>query len=174
MSAKLTRLFSKVDQAGKGELAFAGSLLLLGIFVAWDTFRMDIPQGNTVVSPRTFPYIVAAFVCSVSIGLFIDILRGKSGVPEGDQPGDPFKRPDYKTMAIVMSAIGGYVVLLEKAGFILAALTSFWGVTYAFGSRKYLKDLAISALFSVIVFIAFTRGLNITLPTGIFENFIGK
>ncbi|MDP1711778.1 MAG: tripartite tricarboxylate transporter TctB family protein [Candidatus Nanopelagicaceae bacterium] len=174
MSPKLTRVFGKVDQAGKGELVFAGSLLLLGIFVAWDTFRMDIPQGNTVVSPRTFPYIVAAFVFLVSVGLFIDILRGKSGVPEGDEPGDPFKRPDYKTMAIVMCAIGGYVVLLEKAGFIIAALTSFWGVAYAFGSRKYLKDFAISAVFSVIVFFAFTRGLKITLPTGIFEGILGK
>lgn len=135
---------------------------------------MDIPQGNTVVSPRTFPYIVAAFVAFVSVGLFIDILRGKSGVPEGDEPGDPFKRPDYKTMAIAMCAIGGYVVLLEKAGFIIAAMTSFWGVTYAFGSRKYLKDLVISALFSVIVFIAFTRGLKITLPAGIFESISGE
>lgn len=135
---------------------------------------MDIPQGNTVVSPRTFPYIVAAFVCFVSVGLFTDILRGKSGVPEGDEPGDPFKRPDYKTMAIVMCAIGGYVVLLEKAGFIIAAMASFWGVTYAFGSRKYLKDLVISALFSVIVFFAFTRGLKITLPAGLFESISGE
>lgn len=174
MSPKLTRLFSKVDQAGKGELVFAGSLLLLGIFVAWDTFKMDVPQGNTVVSPRTFPYIVAAFVCIVSVGLLIDILRGKSGVPDGDQPGDPFKRPDYKTMAIVICAVGGYVVLLVKAGFIIASLVSFWGVTFAFGSRKYLKDFLISALFSVIVYIAFTKGLRITLPTGIFKNILGE
>jgi putative tricarboxylic transport membrane protein len=47
-------------------------------------------------------------------------------------------------------------------------------VTYAFGSRKYLKDFVISALFSVVVFIAFTRGLKITLPVGIFESILGK
>ena len=90
----------KVAKQGKGELAFAGSLFLLGIFVAWDTSKMQIPQGSSIVSPQTFPYMVSAFISLVGVGLIIEVLRGRYATPDGAEPGDPFIAPSYKTMAI--------------------------------------------------------------------------
>jgi putative tricarboxylic transport membrane protein len=75
-------------------------------------------------------------------------------------------------MAIVATAIGLHVVLLEIAGYVIAATVCFWGVTYAFGSRRILKDLAISAVFAVIVYFSFSKGLNINLPSGFFEGIL--
>ena len=66
------------------------------------------------------------------------------------------------------------VILLDLLGFIVAAITSFWGVAYAFGARKYLKDFIVAVVFSVIVYFGFTQGLNINLPAGIFADLIGK
>jgi hypothetical protein len=77
-----------------------------------------------------------------------------------------------KTMAIVASAIGLHVILLETAGYVIAATVCFWGVAYAFGSRKILKDLVISAVFAVIVYFSFSKGLNINLPSGVFEGIL--
>jgi putative tricarboxylic transport membrane protein len=145
---------------------------LLGIFVAWDTAGMDIPQDNSIVSPQTFPYMVATFVSLVGFGLIVNVLRGKHGVPDGDEPGDPYTSLNWKTMAIVATAIGLHVVLLEIAGYVIAATVCFWGVTYAFGSRRILKDLAISAVFAVIVYFSFSKGLNINLPSGFFEGIL--
>jgi putative tricarboxylic transport membrane protein len=167
-------ILNKLSKQGKGELAFASSFFLLGIFVAWDTAGMDIPQDNSIVSPQTFPYMVAAFASLVGLGLIVDVLRGKHGVPDGDEPGAPYTPLNWKTMGIVATAIGLHVILLETAGYVIAATVCFWGVAYAFGSRRIWKDLGISALFALIVYFAFSKGLNINLPSGIFEGILGN
>jgi putative tricarboxylic transport membrane protein len=165
-------ILNKLSKQGKGELAFASSFFLLGIFVAWDTAGMDIPQDNSIVSPQTFPYMVASFVSLVGLGLMIDVLRGNHGTPDGDEPGAPYSPLNFKTMGIVAAAIGMHVILLEIAGYVIAATVCFWGVAYAFGSRKILKDFAISFVFAFIVYFAFSKGLNINLPSGFFEGIL--
>ena len=135
---------------------------------------MDIPQGSSIVSPQTFPYMVAAFTSLVGFFLILDVLRGNHGTPEGDEPGDPLVPVNYSTLLIVAAAIGLHVVLLEIAGYIIAATVCFWGVAFGFGSRKYLKDFGVSVIFAVVIYFAFTKGLNINLPSGIFEGVIGN
>ena len=135
---------------------------------------MDIPQGSSIVSPQTFPYMVAAFTSLIGLGLITDVLRGRLGTPEGDEPGDPFMGANFKTMAIIATAIGLHVILLEIAGYVIAATVCFFGVSYGFGSRKYLKDLGISLAFAVIVYFSFTKGLNINLPSGFFKGVLGN
>ena len=79
-------ILNKVTKHGKGELAFASSFFLLGLFVAWDTKGMDIPQDNSIVSPQTFPYMVATFATLVGLALIVSVLRGNHGTPDGDEP----------------------------------------------------------------------------------------
>ena len=135
---------------------------------------MDVPQGSSIISPQTFPYIVAAFTSLVGIGLIVEVLRGRLGTPEGDEPGDPFLGANYKTMAIIATAIGLHVILLEIAGYVIAATVCFFGVSYGFGSRKYLKDFGISLAFALVVYFSFTKALNINLPSGFFEGVFGN
>jgi putative tricarboxylic transport membrane protein len=157
-------------KAGRGELAFAGSLLLLGFFVLYDTFNMEVPEGSSVISPRTFPYFVGVFLIVVSSGLLLTVIRGNLATPEGSEPGDPIVRADFKTMSLVVAGIAGHVILLEKLGFVVAAAVSFYLVAYAFGARRIVKDISIAIAFALISYLAFTKGLNIRLPQGIFEN----
>jgi len=163
-------LILKISKQAKGELVFASSLFLLGLFVAWDTSRMDVPQGSSIISPQTFPYMVSAFTTLVGLGLIMEVLRGRLGTPEGDEPGAPFMGANFKTMAIIATAISLHVI----AGYVIAATVCFFGVSYGFGSRKYLKDLGISLAFALIVYFAFTKGLNINLPSGFFEGVFGN
>ena len=135
---------------------------------------MEVPQGSSIISPQTFPYIVSAFTSLVGIGLITQVLRGRLGTPEGDEPGDPFLGANFKTMAMISTAIALHVILLEIAGYVIAATVCFFGVAYAFGSRKYLKDLGISFAFALIVYFSFTIGLNINLPSGFFEGVFGN
>lgn len=135
---------------------------------------MDIPQGSSIVSPQTFPYMVAAFTSFVGLALFVDVIRGKLGTPDGDEPGDPFIPANFKTMAIVAIAIALHVILLEIAGYVIAATVCFFGVSFGFGSRKYLKDFVISLIFALVVYFSFTKGLNINLPSGFFEGVFGN
>jgi putative tricarboxylic transport membrane protein len=135
---------------------------------------MLVPSGTSVISPKSFSYVIGSFLAITSVLLISEILRGNSGVPEGTEAGDPFQKADFKTMAQVVAAICANVILLDLLGFIVAATVSFWGVAYAFGARKYLKDLLIATIFSVIVYFGFTQGLNINLPAGIFADLTGK
>ena len=135
---------------------------------------MDIPQDNSIISPQTFPYMVAAFTSLVGFFLIVDVLRGRLGTPEGNEPGDPFVGANFKTMAIIAAAIALHVILLEIAGYVIAATVCFFGVAYGFGSRKYLKDLGISLVFALIVYFSFTKGLNINLPSGFFSGVLGN
>ncbi len=135
---------------------------------------MDIPQGSSIISPQTFPYMVAIFTSLVGFVLIIDVLRGRLGTPEGDEPGDPFMGANFKTMAMIATAIALHVILLEIAGYVVAATVCFFGVSYGFGSRKYRKDFGISLAFALIVYFSFTKGLNINLPSGFFEGVIGN
>jgi len=135
---------------------------------------MLVPDGTSVISPKSFSYAIGAFLSVTSVLLLADVLRGNSGLPEGTEAGEPFQKADLKTMAQVVAAISANVILLDLLGFIVAATTSFWGVAYAFGARRYLKDLLIAIVFSVVVYFGFTQGLNINLPAGIFADLTGK
>ena len=60
-----------------------------------------------------------------------------------------------------------YPLLIERAGFIVASTVAFFGVSFAFGAKNVVKNLIISVIFSAIVYFSFTRGLNVSLPSGI-------
>jgi len=66
-----------------------------------------------------------------------------------------------------------HIVLLERVGYIAAAAITFYGVAFAFGSRKVIKDLLIAFAFAVIVYLVFSKGLRIFLPEGLFEDLFG-
>jgi len=162
----------KVSQAGKGELAFAGSLFLVSLVVFWDTHRLVLPTNNTVVSPRTFPYVVGTTLLIASIGIALEVLRGREALPEGAELGAPFQRADFRTMAIIIAAIGLHTFLLERTGYIISSTISFWGVAYAFGAKKMLRLGLIALIFSSVVYFSFTNLLGIQLPKWVIENFI--
>jgi putative tricarboxylic transport membrane protein len=149
------------------ELAFASSLLVLGVIVLFDTKNMLVPPASGTIGPQIFPYLVSGFVILVSIGIMIQIFLGNLGQPEGTEFGDTIDKTDFKSLLLVAASMATYPLLIERAGFIVASSVAFFGVSFAFGARNVLKNLAISIVFSAIVYFSFTRGLNVNLPSGI-------
>ncbi len=152
-----------------GELAFAGSLLLLGIIVLIDTNNMLVPPGSGSVGPQVFPTIIGIFIIAVSIILAIEILRGNYGQPEGTEFGEIKAKTDWKTLSTVAASILTYPFLIESAGFVIASTVVFFGVGYAYGARKLIRNLLIALIFSLIVFLTFTEFLNVNLPAGLLK-----
>jgi putative tricarboxylic transport membrane protein len=150
-----------------GELAFAGSLLIIGLIVVVDSFNMLVPPGSGIIGPQIFPYLVGGFIITIAVGLAIQIFRGNLGIPEGTEFGDLVDKTDYKSLAMVAGAMLTFPILIERAGFVIATTVVFWGVSFAFGATKLLKNLAVSLIFSLIVYLAFSKGLNVNLPAGI-------
>ena len=140
----------------------------------WDTHKLILPTNNTIVSPRTFPYVVATLLMVASIGVALEVLRGRAGVPEGTEIDTPFQKADFRTMLIIVVAIGLHVFLLERTGYIISAAISFWGVAYAFGAKKIVKIGIISFIFAALVYFSFTNLLDIQLPKWVIEEWISK
>jgi putative tricarboxylic transport membrane protein len=132
---------------------------------------MLIPAGDEAVGPQVFPYLVGGFVIAIAIGLFIQILRGNLGVPEGTEFGEVIDKTDYKSLAMVAGSMLTYPILIERAGFIIATSVAFFGVSFAYGAKNFRKNLAISIIFSFIVYFAFSKGLNVNLPAGVLKVF---
>jgi len=162
----------RTTRAVKAEAVFALAFLLLGLFVIYDALTLPEPGVYSAVSPKTFALIIGIFTTTVAALLLLEVFRGRLGVAEGTERGDVFLPPDIKTMSIVLLAILLHVILLERAGYIFAATLTFFMVAFAFGSRKFLKDLVISFLFAAIVYVVFSKGLRIFLPDGFIENLL--
>jgi len=158
-----------LPQGGKSELTFVGSLFLLGLIVFWDTARSVPPSFNLTVSPKVFPYAIAIMLMVLSAILFINVLRGDIATPEGLEKGDPVDKSDFKTFGIVLSSLFAFLLLIERAGFVIAASISFFGITVAFGNKKHLRAAVFGTLFITAIYFSFTRFLNVQLPAGIFE-----
>src|SRR5262249_49857990 len=58
------------------------------------------------------------------------------------------------------------VVLMQPAGFVLASTALFVCVTRAFGSRRLALDAALGLLFTGAIYVVFTGGLGLSLPSG--------
>ena len=130
---------------------------------------MLVPPGSGSVGPQVFPTIIGIFIISVSIILSIEILRGNYGQPEGTEFGEIKAKTDWKTLSTVAASILTYPFLIESAGFVIASTVVFFGVGFAYGARKLLRNLLIALVFSLIVFLTFTELLNVNLPSGILK-----
>lgn len=159
----------KVKREAVGELAFAGSLLLLGVIVLIDTKNMLVPPGSGSVGPQVFPTIIGIFIISVALILIIEVLRGNYGQPEGTEFGEIKGKTDWKTLGTVSASILTYPFLIERAGFVIASTVVFFGVGFAYGAKKFSRNFLIALVFSLIVYITFTHFLNVNLPAGILK-----
>jgi putative tricarboxylic transport membrane protein len=162
----------KLPQGGKSELTFVGSLFLLGLIVFWDTWRTELPAFNLTISPKVFPYAIATLLMILSALLMIAILRGDIATPEGAEPGGPITKTDFKSFGIVLASLFAFLLLVERAGFIIAASLTFFGITVAFGNKKHGRAALFGTLFITVVYLSFTRFLNVQLPAGIFKGIL--
>jgi putative tricarboxylic transport membrane protein len=108
---------------------------------------------------------------ALSAILFIQVLRGDVAVPEGLEPGDEIVKSDFKTFGIVLASLFAFLLLVERAGFIIAASITFFGITVAFDNKRHGRAAIFGTLFIVVIYFSFTRFLHVQLPAGIFKGF---
>ena len=71
---------------------------------------------------------------------------------------------------VVRVALGlvAFVALLNLAGFVAAGTVLFANTASAFGSRRWLRDALLGITLCATVYLAFTYGLGVSLPSGLF------
>jgi putative tricarboxylic transport membrane protein len=62
--------------------------------------------------------------------------------------------------------------LLRPVGFVPAAMVLFLSVTFAFGSRSFLRDGIVALVLALVAYLGFTRLLGLQLPAGLLQGII--
>ena len=161
-----------LPKGAKSELTFVSSLFALGLIVFWDTWRSVHPLFNLTVSPKLFPYTIASLMMILSVGLAIRILMGDVAQPEEVDGLENPERTDLKTFGLVLGSLLLFVALIERAGFVIAASLTFFGITVAFENKKPAKAAIYGTLFVTIIYLVFAKMLNVQLPAGVLDGIL--
>ncbi|MBA8823568.1 putative tricarboxylic transport membrane protein [Saccharopolyspora lacisalsi] len=150
----------------RGDLLVAALVAVTGTLMLLATVRMDVSSSVSYLGPRFFPGLVAVLLMALGAALVVQVLlRARSTARDTEQTTG--EGSDRRALGIVLATLTAHLLLLETAGWIIAGALLFWGVSYALGGRKVLRDLGVSFLVSATVQLAFSAGLGLTLPPGV-------
>lgn len=156
------------------EVALALGVALLGVIVIWQTTHIRLTPINSRVGPRVIPYLVGAGLVFTGLWFAIDVIRGRGTSPmeiEDQEDIDPSLPTDWTALGLVSLSLLVYLLLIERAGYIIASAALFFGAAFAMGSRRYVRDIAAGIGLAVVTYLVFTRGLGLRLPAGILPSF---
>jgi len=168
----------RVAQSGKSaqsvvlhtELALAAGVAMLGGFLLLGVSRIRFGAGYDRIGPRFFPYAIAAGLILLGGWLAVGAFRKKkvpqpSGATAETHPPLQWAPIGYIGLALILN-----LVLLERAGFVIASAVQFWLAARAFHSRRPIRDAIIALALSTVVYVAFSQFLGLSLPAGPLES----
>lgn len=147
-----------------GELAFSLGIIALGLFMAVQTAGIDVSPSYARVGPRVFPWVVSFGLVVVGLVLARDAIAGQ-WVAEDSVPGSPGF--DWHAFLFIGIGLVLHMVLIGRAGFVIASTVLFVCVARGFGSRTWLRDTIIALILAVVVYVGFQYGLGLDLPAGV-------
>lgn len=156
------------------ELILSLAVLALGVAVAVGTSQLSSAGGYARIGPNVAPAVVAGGLILLGVWLCCEAL---SGGWRNAAPDEPEARGEHRFHigAFIWVSIGliAQILLIDRAGFVLAQATLFACVARAFGSLKSARDSAIGILLGLAVFLFFVKFLNVNLPAGWLQPLLG-
>lgn len=149
----------------KADILVALLVISIGAFLLHGAATMEVPDTAGFLGPRFFPVACGAFLAALGSLLAVRALRQAQAATE--QPNQDAEHTDWKPLGIVGATLLLHLLLLQFLGWILAGALLFWGVSYALGSRRVLRDLGIALVVAAAVQLGFSAGLGLNLPAGI-------
>ena len=138
------------------EALFGAGLAGLGVVV--------LVAGEAIVSPAPWgpglmPRIVGAGLVVLGLATLIERVR----IPVA---GIVHDKNDWPGFAFVLAGVVAFGVLIEPAGFPLAAAAMFALVARGHGSRRPGRDVLVGLALSVSAYLVFAHGLGLPLTWG--------
>jgi putative tricarboxylic transport membrane protein len=138
----------------------------LGVFIAVESRALQVSPAYAKVGAQAIPYLVAAGLILLGLLFAAMSLRPRAAAPNTVEAREP-EPADWRALAVISAGLIAQMLLLVPAGFVIASAILFFCVAFGFGSRRYLRDGIVAILLALIVYIGFTRGLNLQLPPGV-------
>jgi len=117
-------------------------------------------EGGTPWTSELYPLFVLAGLVLAGLAAVHDVRRGRPGemsIPKlGAMP-----------LALVASGVVLHLLLVERAGFVIAAAVLFWLTARAFDPHHPVRDGAFAFGLSAASYVLFARVLELSLPAGL-------
>lgn len=158
---------TKQTISGAG-LAIGLGLVAIASVIGFETMQMQVPPSYARVGPQIFPYIIAIGMAITGAHIAWKSYRGEDEVAEESDAGPT----DWKSVVIIAAGLIAHMNLLKPLGFVPAGLVLFWSVAFAFGSRRYGRDVLVGLLLVLFAYVGFTYGLGLQLPPGMLKGLL--
>jgi putative tricarboxylic transport membrane protein len=133
-------------------------VVLSGTFLV-GVFDIRSPKGLDPAGPRFFPLLVTAAWLLLSLGYLVEGLRSPRTAKSSD-------RSWFEPVA-VSALLLLYAFLVVPLGYMIATALLFFVAARVLGSRQLVRDIIVAVVLAVVVYIAFTQFLDISLPEGV-------
>ena len=160
MSSGSPNLSRRPDGAA---LVIAAILAAIAAVIIWQTSQMRVPPIQARVGPTVFPYIIAGALILLSISTGVSAVR--RGFPERSDD-------NYVPILWIVSGLVAQLLLLSTIGFSIATGILFAFTAKGFGRGPLWKTIPIGTVFAFLVWFAFAKGLQLSLPAGPLERLI--
>jgi putative tricarboxylic transport membrane protein len=131
------------------------------------SLRSETDVGPLARGGAVFPALVGAGLAVIGVALLIESRRRRATAPSHE--------PDIGGMrGVAWIVLGAIVTLLclEPAGFVVTSTLLFALTARGFGSAGWIRNLAIGLAFALAVYLIFTRGLSLSLPSGLLQGLL--
>ena len=149
-------------------LAIGLGLIAIASVIGFETIQMQVPPSYARVGPQIFPYIIAIGMAITGVHIAWKSYRGEDEVAEIEDAGPT----DWKSVVIIAAGLIAHMNLLKPLGFVPAGLILFCSVAFAFGSRRYGRDVIVGLFLVLFAYVGFTYGLGLQLPQGLLKGLL--
>lgn len=149
-----------------GEMIFAFAILSLGIVGFVAGAGIQTPPSASDIGPRAFPFMVSGLLVAVGALLVIQLLRGRTGVPDEGEDVDPTIKTDWLTVGKIIGFVIVHAFLIVPLGWPIAAAVLFFGAAWSLGAKPWWRNALIGVALALILQFAFAGLLGVSLPAG--------
>ncbi|HEX2286376.1 MAG TPA: tripartite tricarboxylate transporter TctB family protein [Mycobacterium sp.] len=150
-----------------GEWVVSLALLGIGVVVLLDGLRQAAPTSAGGVGAGFMPKVVGVILIALSAALMVQIARGRLGQPDEAEGEVDVRRTRWVPLAVCVAAALVFIAGVEFLGYVIVSSIVFWLSAWAVGARHVVRTAVIGIALSLIVYLAFTRLLDISLPAGV-------
>lgn len=149
------------------ELAVAIGVIAVAIIILWLAQDFRVPR-SVRISPKVFPQLVGTGMLLIGVWYVIDIIRTPNRLSAGEDSEDVdiTAEADWVTLIFVGLGLTAFALLVEPAGFAIAAAAMFAICSTAMGSKNLVMNVVIGLILGLAVFVVFDSWLGVRLPDG--------
>jgi putative tricarboxylic transport membrane protein len=155
-----------------GEWAITAGLLAIGVVVLLDGLGQRASSSASGVGAGFMPKVVGVLLIALSAALALEVARGRLGEAESAEGDVDVRQTKWVPLGICIAAALIFIAGVEQLGYIIVSTIAFWLTAWAMGARRHLRSAFIAVVMSVVVYVVFTRLLDIDLPAGVLEGIL--